>query len=427
MTTRRFASRLVVALVLAAVLGPGGAPAAESTIERRVTFDAQGRVWAITRAIAQRLQLAPPLWPIEGEYVEARLYESDDGWVLVAERSDDEFERWPLDDAAHASLAEHLGRHTPASGIATTKERTDTERRTAGGAFVRNQMIGALTVYGPAAAVVFSDDAAQATSGYLLAVGATFFASTHLARSRHISSAQVHLSTDALWKGAAIGSGIAYIASSSTPSSDDYALAAFGGGLLGTVAGYRLGRSLTDGEAHGASYGSTLAAALALGAVGMAGGFQGDDARGETAWMSLGGLAGYPIGATYARRSSYAITAGDIGALSAAGAVGTLTAATFLVDRDSAPSGREVAAVLTSGLIAGTLLGDRGLVRRVDHTESEGWLVGIGAVAGGLVGAALPLFVESDDATLYVGLASAGSIVGLVATEHMVAPAPARR
>jgi hypothetical protein len=170
-----------------------------------------------------------------------------------------------------------------------------------------------------------------------------------------------------------------------------------------------------------------LAAALALGAVGMAGGFQGDDARGETAWMSLAGLAGYPIGATYARRSSYAITAGDIGALSAAGAVGTLTAATFLVDRDSAPSGREVAAVLTSGLIAGTLLGDRGLVRRVDHTESEGWLVGIGAVAGGLVGAALPLFVESDDATLYVGLASAGSIVGLVATEHMVAPAPARR
>jgi hypothetical protein len=257
---------------------------------------------------------------------------------------------------------------------------------------------------------------------YLLTVGGTFFATTHLSRSRTISSAQAHLATDAMWKGAALGSSLVYASTSRSADGETYALASLGGSLLGSVAGYQLGKSLTDGESHGASFGSSVCAALAAGVAGIVGGYESDRSRAEAAWISAAGVLGYPLGATYARRSAYTITAGDIGALTAASGVGVLTASTFLVDRGDAVTRREAAAVLTGGLLAGTLLGDRGLVRRVDHTESEGWLVGIGAAAGGLMGAALPLLGEADEPALFVGAASLGSILGLILTERMVAP-----
>jgi hypothetical protein len=396
--------------------------ASERTTERPEAFDADGRVRTITPSLAHRLQLAPPTWPVDGAFREARLLRADDAWILAVERSDGTIDRWTLDESERNALGAIIGAGAASAGIATTDERADVDSRPAGGAFVRNQMTGALAIYGPTASVALASDAGQATAVYLLTVGGTFFATTHLSRSRTISSAQAHLATDAMWKGAALGSSLVYASTSRSADGETYALASLGGSLLGSVAGYQLGKSLTDGESHGASFGSSVCAALAAGVAGIAGGYESDRSRAEAAWISAAGVLGYPLGATYARRSAYTITAGDIGALTAASGVGVLTASTFLVDRGNAMTKREAAAVLTGGLLAGTLLGDRGLVRRVDHTESEGWLVGIGAAAGGLMGAALPLLGEADEPALFVGAASLGSILGLILTERMVAP-----
>lgn len=54
--------------------------------ETPVPFDSSGRVQSITPPLASRLGLVPPSWPVEGVYVEVRLYQLGTGFVLAAAR-----------------------------------------------------------------------------------------------------------------------------------------------------------------------------------------------------------------------------------------------------------------------------------------------------------------------------------------------------
>src|ERR687890_120443 len=79
----RFAVALAVAL--------GAAPAAlraQEAVERPEPFDSAGRVRVITPTAAARLMLGPPAWRITGDYREARLYSSAEGYVIAVTRRD---------------------------------------------------------------------------------------------------------------------------------------------------------------------------------------------------------------------------------------------------------------------------------------------------------------------------------------------------
>jgi len=61
------ATAALLALVLTA------SPLAAQVREQPVTFDTAGRVMTLTPPLVARLSLAPPVWPVTGDFVEARL------------------------------------------------------------------------------------------------------------------------------------------------------------------------------------------------------------------------------------------------------------------------------------------------------------------------------------------------------------------
>jgi hypothetical protein len=98
-------------------------------------------------------------------------------------------------------------------------------------------------------------------------------------------------------------------------------------------------------------------------------------------------------------------------------------AGAFLGDHSSA---RAVAATLTSGWVFGIIAGDRFIVQRYDHSRTDGGRVVLGTVAGGLMGAGIAALINSDNPGphLVLGLASAGGLAGIIATESYLDPAP---
>src|SRR5512146_2415111 len=90
----RFLAVASAMLALSASVRRAGA----QTVETPIAFDSAQRVTAVTPVLAERLHLAPPVWPVLGEYREARLYRAspEGGFVLVAARAGGAFERFVL-------------------------------------------------------------------------------------------------------------------------------------------------------------------------------------------------------------------------------------------------------------------------------------------------------------------------------------------
>lgn len=398
------------------------APVGAQAVERPVAFDSGGRVMTITPALAARLKLSAPVWPVSGDFVEARLFDRGEGtFVIVVQRSGGNVERYQLASGARSALQHTITSAMLNTGNLSTGERQDVVSEPAKGQFVRDQTLAAAFIYGPALASLTSSGSG-ATAMYLATVGATFFTSAQLANSRSISKAQNHMATNGTWRGGAIAIGVLYALSGNYVEGDVGAAAALGGAIAGTVIGFRAGLPLTDGEAYGATFGSTFATLTTAGLIGTFGGFSGDNARGEVAGVVGAALAGYPLGLRYVRRSAYVITPGDVSTMFTTALIGVLGAATFIGEDD--PAEQVVAATLTAGLIAGTLAGDRIFVRRNDFTESEGRLMGLGALAGALLGIAAPLAGESQNARVYFGGAAVGAMIGMAITRGIIDPAP---
>jgi hypothetical protein len=72
------------------------------------------------------------------------------------------------------------------------------------------------------------------------------------------------------------------------------------------------------------------------------------------------------------------------------------------------------------------ILGDRFLVRRFDHSRADGGRVSFGAVAGGLMGAGVAALTNTNDPNrrLVSGMAAAGGLIGIIATERYLDPSP---
>jgi hypothetical protein len=277
-------------------------------------------------------------------------------------------------------------------------------------------------VYAPAFAAAVTDNDAGGVSAYLLVAGATFFGATQIARDYTITPAMLFLSTHASLHAAAAGGSLPYIFGGS--DNDDAAAAGiFVGALAGTAGGLVFGNRMTTGDAAATGFGSDVAALTMVGLILAAqGGEDADDLGRADAALVLGAAAaGYPLGYIYPRSVRYKVSAGDVGTLWLSGLLGISTASMFLVDSD--PGLTAGALTITGGFLGGIVAGDRIFVKRFDHTAGEAALLGLGGIAGSLVGLGVANLIEDgDNERLNVGLGTAAAMAGIAATHLYIAP-----
>ena len=424
-STTRLAPHSLALIVLLAI---PSREAAAQVRERPAPFDSVGRILAITPPLAARLGLAPPAWPVSGDFVDARLYATDDtsgAAVLVVRRPRDVLDRYPLTSAQRLDLVAAVNRGVAAQRAAGGPDSLATRiSDPVRGWFVANQTALGVVLFGPFAAVL-GGNAAGGTAAYLAVAGATFFVAADRARRSPVSNAANHLA----WHGARHGAAAAGLTMAVLGGEevDDRALAGavLLGGILGDVAGFRVARPMTDAEAHGVSHGAFTTSAVAFGSSIAADLWRDEGSRRAAAALVLGaGVVGYPLGLRYARTRAYRVTAGDVGTLVAGELLGMTTVATFIpqnIDNE-----RQVAAFLAGGFVLGAIAADRLVVRRFDYGEAESRLLQLGTAAGAVVGLAVPVLAESDNPQAIFGPATAGGILGAILTHRLLAPARAR-
>jgi hypothetical protein len=396
--------------------------------ERPVTFDAAGRISTLSPSVVTRLGLAMPQWPVVGDYVDARLYEQQGGgFVIVVQKADGSFNRYPISAEARRQLADIIGRAMLTTGLATSAERLDVISEPAGSRFVINQLAAGLLIYGPAAAA--AGDGGGAAFAYLLTAGSTFFIASAVANKGTVTKAQNSLATDGIWRGALLANGIRYAIVGDDEVEDPTGaprieerdrvtpVVTLAGALAGTIIGFNIGRNLTDGEAGGAAMGSTVLAATTAGAIGIGSAWSDGENRGQVGALVGASLIGYPLGLRYARRSAYRVTAGDVSTVLTTGLVGALAAGALIPDD---PSQSLASGLLTGGFLAGLAIGDRMIAKPYDLTESDAFFVRVGTLAGALIGFAIPAALETDNSQVVIGFGSLGAVVGTAATTAMV-------
>jgi hypothetical protein len=404
-------------LVLASVARSAGA----QVVETPVAFDSAANVRSVTPALAARLALQPPAWPVSGDYVQARLYAvSTGGTVLVVERPGGTLERYMLADAELASLRTAINAATLVIGNRVGEDRPDVISEPARGAFLRNQMILAAGLYGPLLAAL-TDDAQTGTVMYLAAVGGSYFILNTISRTTSVTRAQNDLATDGALRGAATAVGLMHAFRGDDFHRKTYSGTALGGAVAGSIVGYFRGRGLTDSEAHSAMKFSTFAAGTALGLAGTFGAFEDDGGAEQVVAGSMvaAGLAGYLLGPAYPRRAPYTVTAGDVRLLPIGALLGALAGATPVADADDT---RLIAAGATLGGLAGVWLADRVWAMPYDHGSGDVTQTWLGTIAGGLLGAAAVVLAEPRDAFPALALVTTGAIAGAVAGHHLASP-----
>jgi hypothetical protein len=239
--------------------------------------------------------------------------------------------------------------------------------------------------------------------------GLTFFISYNAGRTGRITRAQSDLASN---MGLAAAAGGVLLGYAATGDADKGVRAlALGAGIAGTIAGASLGRPLTDAEAHAGVTGieATAAAGWALSSA------AGASPQGIAAAVAGGEALGYVLGVRYPRRASFKITAGDMNAVQTAGLVGALYGGAALSAIDN-PSARQIGITMGSSYLAGMVVGNYTIARRLDLSSSEANIATVGALAGGLIGLAVPVLTQSSDNSLVLGAAGFGATLGMAIT-----------
>ena len=409
-----------------------GMPAGAQVTERAVAFDTASRVPTITPSLAERLQLAPPLWPVAGRFISAQLFSrSSGGFTLVVTRPDSAYDRYDLSAEAASGLRALVEIALASGQRSGVGEQTSIASDPAGNAFVRNQALLGLFLYGPAAATLVggaSNNGSAALAAEIITAGGVFAAALGRRNmSPAVTTAQNHLSTHAAIHGALLGEALLYVAAGDA----ELDASAHGGTLLagsigGTLFGLRAARTMTDAEAASSAFAADFVALGSLGVMGAAGVFDNSSSARPAVAVASGALvAGYLTGASYPRRASYTVTDGDVRAMTTATLIGIGVAAVPFVDQRNL-NGRALAGALTGGMVLGAFAGDRWLVRPRDHTRSEATLLSTGAVVGAFVGGGVAR-VASASARPVAALTAGGALLGTIATELAIRPRAAGR
>ncbi len=396
--------------------------------ERPVPFDSAGRIVTITPPLAARLGLSAPIWPVTGDYIDARLYSinvAGNGFVLVVQRQREVLERYPMDGTQRRALARAIDSATTFAAARGGPDAMPTFiSEPVRGTFVVNQTLLGALLFGPAAASVVND-ATGSAAAYLAVTAGMFFGSASMTQTSPVSRAQNHLSWHSARRGAIAADLLLYTATGRDRSDRVYAAATLAGGIVGDVAGFMLGEPMTDAEAHGTSHGSTVTAVMTAATLGAAGQLK-DYSNNQVATAAIvgAGVLGYPLGLRYVRTAPYRVTAGDVGTLVTTEFLGMGAAATLIGDNASDKLGW---ALVGTGFALGAIVGDRLLVRPFDHTESDARLLQYGSVAGALVGLIGPVLAQTDNSQVYFGAATAGGIIGAILTEQFIKPPEANK
>lgn len=416
--------RLTILLAGTALATVGGARSGAAQlpagviVERPIAFDGAHKVFAITPRLASRLSLAAPGWTVSGDYREARLYSVDPlgGYVLVIQRESGVLERHALGDAERAQLESAIDAAIAASGRAASEGSADAASEPAGNSFARRQLLLSAVVFGPLAASL-PDDGSSALALYLVTTGSAFFISYDAAKSHQITRAQSYLASNL---GIAAGGAGVLVGYAATGNTDRGVRGvALGAALAGTVAGVSLGAPLTDAEAHAAWSGIETGAASGFSIATITGA----TGRGRAAAAAGGEAVGYALGVAYPRAASYSLTAGDVDATQTVGLVGALAGGALVGGMDH-PSTRTLVSAIYPGYVAGLLVGDLSIARHFDLSESDATLVDVGAVAGGLIGVAIPVILQSDNTGFLLGAGAVGAAVGVSAVIGISSPHP---
>lgn len=417
-------------------------------VETLVPLDSARRITIITPTLVSRLGLVAPAWPVVGSFREARLYRVDGGQhVLVVERLDGTVARIALDAAAFSSLQNAVSVGLVAQGRGGERligaGTGVIVSQPAGNTFVRNQTFLGLVAYGPATAAILSrSSSAAAAGGYFLAAGTSFFVAANTVKGRVVTRAQAARAAHGGTRGALAGIGIAAIANAD--GGPAWGTSILAGAIGGTIAGFQQARGLSDGEAASAGFFADLGALTVLGIGGSSGAFKGrttvvpsdannpqfgsyrntDNSLRGPGKAVVGGaigasVLGYALGPRYARRAAYNVTAGDVSVAFAGALLGGAAASSLIGESGDDEPRYGLAA---AGLLTGAFLADRGLVRRADRTSADGTLVQLGALAGALMGGGVAAMANGEG-QVTLALASAGGLLGLLATDGIVKPA----
>lgn len=292
-------------------------------------------------------------------------------------------------------------------------------------AFVRSQAILGLAAYAPSFAVMVGTEPATRLAGYLVMAGGTFFAATEITRQVEITPARQVLSSRMGWRGSING---LLLADAAGMRDGEAAALTLIGGLGGSAVGVMLGGGLTEGEAVATVVGHDLAFLTALGMTYVFDPYD-SDGRGLSRGTRLAipmvvGWGGYALGRLYAGRASYEVTAGDALLLWLGAGIGATAASTVIAE--SSPSTQAIAGTVLIGGLAGVWGADRWLVRRLDHTRSEGALVALGSGAGALMGIGLGVLISGEaerGAAPTLAFAALGGLAGIWLTERYAQPA----
>jgi energy-converting hydrogenase Eha subunit C len=400
--------------------------ASAQVIERPVPFDSAGLVTVMTPFLADKAALRPPWWPVSGEFTEARLFTANDStYVLAVGRRTGVVERYNLTATDREAIRAVVSRLPREVIVARTDARNG---------FIARQTLLGLIAYGPTFAGAIANNDAGAAAGYLVVAGGSFFAASEISRRMLVTKPQTDLSFNLGHNGALAGWATMYLLHSNNHMQS---AGAFIGGLTGAALGLHFANAMTEADAIGAGFGSDIGALIGYGAAetirGSSGCVQKSDGtfdcggrisdRGVVALVLASGIIGYPLGVLYPRNASYSVTPGDIQTLWPSAAIGASAASLFLSDD---PTTSHAALALTSGGVVGMILGDRFLVRKFDHSRADGLRVTLGALAGGLMGAGIASLTNPSDPNrrLVSGMATAGGLIGVIATERYLDPSP---
>lgn len=291
--------------------------------------------------------------------------------------------------------------------------------------FVRNQSVLGLSVYGPAFAAMIGTAPATRLASYMVMAGGTFFAANELTRQMEITPAREVLSSRMGWRGTV--SGLSLAIASDVGSSEAGAMTLVGG-LGGSAIGLALGGGLTEGEAVATVVGHDILVLSSLAMTYIADANEGDGSglsrQSRVLVPMVAGWGGYALGRLYAGRAPYEVTAGDALLLWLGAGVGGLAGSTAIAE--SSPSNQAVAGALLVGGLTGVWAADRFIVRRYDHTRSEGALVALGGGAGSLMGIGLGVLISGDGNRTSgptLAFATLGAIGGIVLAERSAQPA----
>lgn len=193
------------------------------------------------------------------------------------------------------------------------------------------------------------------------------------------------------------------------------------------VAGYMIsdGYQLSEGDVAMITNGGVLGLGVGIGMTHLAGFVDIGDEHAAGLLILGGSAGGLLLGNAMANAQTY--TTGDASVVASTALLGGFTPLFFaeLIDPDQNDTdGKLHIGGVMLGATAGMLLGGE-LVREKDFTPSQATSIGLGEIAGGLLGAGLAYLVvpesSSDDLAVYLGAGSIGAIGGFAIAYNRMA------